>query len=171
MPRISGARKRGAGYAPCRPRSTSTTPADSILRPGPRAAEADPAYPQEHGVRLHHGERSHRQTKKDMFILIPPLYHTGAKMHWFGSSHSGWPGGNPQRGLARVGARSGERGRRYYRVAPRALGAGYIGETRQRGTETGELQARPVAAHAHRRPARSAQPDQALEQVVPRDGL
>ncbi len=27
----------------------------------------------------------HRQTKKDCFILIPPLYHTGAKMHWFGS--------------------------------------------------------------------------------------
>ncbi len=27
----------------------------------------------------------HYQTKKDKFILIPPLYHTGAKMHWFGS--------------------------------------------------------------------------------------
>lgn len=27
----------------------------------------------------------HRQTKSDNFILIPPLYHTGAKMHWFGS--------------------------------------------------------------------------------------
>ena len=27
----------------------------------------------------------HRQTKDDIFILIPPLYHTGAKMHWFGS--------------------------------------------------------------------------------------
>jgi acyl-CoA synthetase (AMP-forming)/AMP-acid ligase II len=27
----------------------------------------------------------HKQTKKDCFILIPPLYHTGAKMHWFGS--------------------------------------------------------------------------------------
>ncbi len=27
----------------------------------------------------------HRQTKKDNYILIPPLYHTGAKMHWFGS--------------------------------------------------------------------------------------
>ena len=28
---------------------------------------------------------NHYQTKKDNFILIPPLYHTGAKMHWFGS--------------------------------------------------------------------------------------
>jgi acyl-CoA synthetase (AMP-forming)/AMP-acid ligase II len=26
----------------------------------------------------------HRQKKDDVFILIPPLYHTGAKMHWFG---------------------------------------------------------------------------------------
>jgi acyl-CoA synthetase (AMP-forming)/AMP-acid ligase II len=26
----------------------------------------------------------HRQTKDDVFILLPPLYHTGAKMHWFG---------------------------------------------------------------------------------------
>lgn len=27
----------------------------------------------------------HHQTHEDNFILIPPLYHTGAKMHWFGS--------------------------------------------------------------------------------------
>ena len=27
----------------------------------------------------------HRQTHEDNFILLPPLYHTGAKMHWFGS--------------------------------------------------------------------------------------
>jgi acyl-CoA synthetase (AMP-forming)/AMP-acid ligase II len=27
----------------------------------------------------------HYQKKEDVFILIPPLYHTGAKMHWFGS--------------------------------------------------------------------------------------
>ena len=27
----------------------------------------------------------HYQTKRDTFILIPPLYHAGAKMHWFGS--------------------------------------------------------------------------------------
>jgi len=27
----------------------------------------------------------HKQTHDDNFILIPPLYHTGAKMHWFGS--------------------------------------------------------------------------------------
>ncbi len=28
---------------------------------------------------------NHHITKKDSFVLIPPLYHTGAKMHWFGS--------------------------------------------------------------------------------------
>lgn len=27
----------------------------------------------------------HLQTKDDVFLCIPPLYHTGAKMHWFGS--------------------------------------------------------------------------------------
>jgi acyl-CoA synthetase (AMP-forming)/AMP-acid ligase II len=29
--------------------------------------------------------RHHLQTHDDNFILLPPLYHTGAKMHWFGS--------------------------------------------------------------------------------------
>ena len=27
----------------------------------------------------------HKQTHEDVFLCIPPLYHTGAKMHWFGS--------------------------------------------------------------------------------------
>ena len=27
----------------------------------------------------------HGQTENDVFLCIPPLYHTGAKMHWFGS--------------------------------------------------------------------------------------
>jgi acyl-CoA synthetase (AMP-forming)/AMP-acid ligase II len=30
-------------------------------------------------------QKHHHQTHEDNFILIPPLYHTGAKMHWFGS--------------------------------------------------------------------------------------
>ena len=30
-------------------------------------------------------QRHHGQTRKDVFLCIPPLYHTGAKMHWFGS--------------------------------------------------------------------------------------
>ena len=31
----------------------------------------------------------HGQTRDDVFLCIPPLYHTGAKMHWFGSLYSG----------------------------------------------------------------------------------
>ncbi len=31
----------------------------------------------------------HSQTKDDVFLCIPPLYHTGAKMHWFGSLLTG----------------------------------------------------------------------------------
>ncbi|MDR2487749.1 MAG: AMP-binding protein [Clostridiales Family XIII bacterium] len=31
----------------------------------------------------------HSQGPDDVFLLIPPLYHTGAKMHWFGSLISG----------------------------------------------------------------------------------
>ena len=30
-------------------------------------------------------QHHHGQTRKDVFLCIPPLYHTGAKMHWFGS--------------------------------------------------------------------------------------
>lgn len=46
------------------------------------------------GVHLTHGNlefachvenQHHRQTREDNFLCIPPLYHTGAKMHWFGS--------------------------------------------------------------------------------------
>lgn len=31
----------------------------------------------------------HGQTREDIFLCIPPLYHTGAKMHWFGSLLAG----------------------------------------------------------------------------------
>ena len=30
-------------------------------------------------------QKHHGQTREDVFLCIPPLYHTGAKMHWFGS--------------------------------------------------------------------------------------
>ena len=33
---------------------------------------------------IHHGT-----THDDVFLCIPPLYHTGAKMHWFGSLYTG----------------------------------------------------------------------------------
>ena len=34
-------------------------------------------------------QNHHGQTKDDVFLCIPPLYHTGAKMHWFGSLLTG----------------------------------------------------------------------------------
>ena len=34
-------------------------------------------------------QNHHKQTKDDCFLCIPPLYHTGAKMHWFGSLLTG----------------------------------------------------------------------------------
>ncbi|MBO5925026.1 MAG: acyl--CoA ligase [Clostridia bacterium] len=30
-------------------------------------------------------QKHHSQSRDDVFLCIPPLYHTGAKMHWFGS--------------------------------------------------------------------------------------
>ena len=34
-------------------------------------------------------QHHHHQTKDDVFLCIPQLYHTGAKMHWFGSFLTG----------------------------------------------------------------------------------
>lgn len=34
-------------------------------------------------------QNHHGQGRNDVFLCIPPLYHTGAKMHWFGSLLSG----------------------------------------------------------------------------------
>ncbi len=34
-------------------------------------------------------QNHHGQTRDDIFLCIPPLYHTGAKMHWFGSLLTG----------------------------------------------------------------------------------
>lgn len=45
-----------------------------------------------HGALMHSAQveqNHHKQTKDDIFLCIPPLYHTGAKMHCFGSLISG----------------------------------------------------------------------------------
>ncbi len=45
-----------------------------------------------HGALMHSAkteQNHHGQTREDVFLCIPPLYHTGAKMHWFGSLLSG----------------------------------------------------------------------------------
>ncbi len=36
-----------------------------------------------------HENYAHRETNKDNFLLLQPLYHTGGKMHWFGSLIAG----------------------------------------------------------------------------------
>ena len=43
-----------------------------------------------HACKTEHAH--HGQTRSDVFLCIPPLYHTGAKMHWFGSLISGSKG-------------------------------------------------------------------------------
>lgn len=46
----------------------------------------------EHKALMHSArveQAHHGQTRDDVFLCIPPLYHTGAKMHWFGSLISG----------------------------------------------------------------------------------
>ena len=40
-----------------------------------------------HAATVEHAH--HGQTRDDVFLCIPPLYHTGAKMHWFGSLYTG----------------------------------------------------------------------------------
>ena len=37
-------------------------------------------------------QNHHGQNRDDIFLCIPPLYHTGAKMHWFGSLLAGSKG-------------------------------------------------------------------------------
>ena len=37
-------------------------------------------------------QNHHGQNRDDIFLCIPPLYHTGAKMHWFGSFLAGSKG-------------------------------------------------------------------------------
>lgn len=34
-------------------------------------------------------QKHHNQSRDDVFLCMPPLYHTGAKMHWFGSLLAG----------------------------------------------------------------------------------
>ena len=59
--------------------SSGTTGFPKAILHGHRALYAAAVIEQNH----------HAQTHDDVFLCIPPLYHTGAKMHWFGSLLSG----------------------------------------------------------------------------------
>lgn len=48
-------------------------------------------------------QHHHLQTHDDVFLCIPPLYHTGAKMHWFGSLLTGGKGRYPPRNKTGMG--------------------------------------------------------------------
>ena len=68
-------------------------------------------------------QNHHGQTKDDVFLCIPPLYHTGAKMHWFGSLASG----------SKAVLLRGVNGRKMHdRLAACAVGAGYLRRDRIR---------------------------------------
>jgi len=86
----------------------------------------------------------HSQTKKDIFILIPPLYHTGAKMHWLGSFVVGGAAvilkGISPESILEARARKGAPSSGFW-----SPGTGYPGQTGQRRAEAERLQAFPMA--------------------------
>lgn len=47
-------------------------------------------------------QKHHGQTKDDVFLCIPPLYHTGAKMHWFRKPADWWQGSDPEGNQAEI---------------------------------------------------------------------
>ena len=122
-------------------------------------------------------QKHHGQTRDDVFLCIPPLYHTGAKMHWFGSLISGskavlLKGTTPKSILeavsqARMDPSGGHRGKMHHRLAAGALGPGSAGRHRVGPGEPGRLLSGPVAADAHRRPAGAAQPGGPLAESLP----
>ena len=67
--------------------------------------------------------RHHNQTHDDNFLCIPPLYHTGAKMHWFGNFHRGCQSGHPQRNRTQMDSGSDLRRKDYRGLAAGSLGA------------------------------------------------
>ena len=62
----------------------STSPPAPPAFPRPSCTTIAASCPPASMEQNHHG-----QTREDRFLCIPPLYHTGAKMHWFGSLLSG----------------------------------------------------------------------------------
>ena len=76
-------------------------------------------------------QNHHGQTHSDVFLCIPPLYHTGAKMHWFGSLISG--------SNARADTQDRIGGEVQHSMAAGALGAGYSRCDRPRRYKTFRL--------------------------------
>jgi len=76
-------------------------------------------------------QNHHGQTRDDVFLCIPPLYHTGAKMHWFGSLYAGSKA-VILKGVSPDWILRGNAGTVHHRMAPGAVGPGYPGCDRRR---------------------------------------
>ena len=99
----------------------------------------------------------HGQKRGDCFLCIPPLYHTGAKMHWFGSLVSGTPavllrGVKPKWIMEAV---SNENVTIVWLLVPWAQD---ILDAIERGRLSLKITGLTNGAHAHRRSARAAEP-------------
>ena len=104
----------------------------------------------------------HKTTKDDVFLCIPPLYHTGAKMHWFGSLYTG----------SRAVLLKGNSGSRFvrglhHRLAARAVGAGSSGSAGRGNSPSFRLLSVAVETDAHRCTAGPAQSDQEMAALLP----
>ena len=109
----------------------------------------------------------HRQTHADNFLCIPPLYHTGAKMHWFGNFIVGaksviLKGIEPRWILEAVSEEKSD-----HRMAAGSLGIGPSFCHRKRRPQAKRLRAGTVAINAHRRTARSPQSGQRVAKNIP----
>ena len=113
----------------------------------------------------------HYQTRKDKFILIPPLYHTGAKMHWFGSFVVGGPavilkGISPEWILEAV---SEEKGTIVWLLVPWAQDILLKLDSGEMKLE--DYRSPPMEAHAHRGTACSSFLGETLERIFSEHGL
>ena len=105
----------------------------------------------------------HATTHDDVFLCIPPLYHTGAKMHWFGSLFTGskavlLKGNSPQ---AIFQAVSSERCSIVWLLVPWC-------QDILAALDRGDLKLEDYQlSDAHRRPAGAPLPHQALDALFP----
>ena len=112
-------------------------------------------------------QHHHGQTRSDVFLCIPPLYHTGAKMHWFGSLVSASKavllrGVKPEWILRAV---TEEKCTIVWLLVPWC--AGSAGGHRNGADQPEPLLLGSVAVDAHRRATGSAQPDPPVAENLP----
>ena len=69
--------------------------------------------------------RHHNQTHDDNFLCIPPLYHTGAKMHWFWQFYCGGKRIDFEGDQAGVDLRGRIRRAGYHSLAAGTMGTGH----------------------------------------------